>query len=165
MTKKRNKLGQFEGGSYQGSGFKKGHKPWNKGKKGLHLSPETQFKKGIPPWNKGKKGLQVAWNKGIKGTHFSIETEFKKGQNKGIKNGKWRGNRVGYFGLHTWIQRTLGKAASCKNVPQYLPFKCSEKSKKFDWANRSRKYKRSLNDWVELCHSCHLKADRRGITL
>ena len=26
--------------------FKKGHKSWNKGKKGIHLSPETEFKKG-----------------------------------------------------------------------------------------------------------------------
>jgi len=26
--------------------FKSGHKTWNKGKKGLHLSPESEFKKG-----------------------------------------------------------------------------------------------------------------------
>jgi len=26
--------------------FKKGQKPWNKGKKGLHFSPGTEFKKG-----------------------------------------------------------------------------------------------------------------------
>lgn len=30
--------------------FKKGHIPWNKGMKGIHLSPETEFKKGgYPP--------------------------------------------------------------------------------------------------------------------
>ena len=29
--------------------FQKGHKTWNKGKKGIHLSPETEFKKGIVP--------------------------------------------------------------------------------------------------------------------
>ena len=28
------------------SHFQKGHEPWNKGLKGIHLSPETQFKKG-----------------------------------------------------------------------------------------------------------------------
>jgi len=26
--------------------FKKGHKPWNRDKKGIHLSPSTEFKKG-----------------------------------------------------------------------------------------------------------------------
>lgn len=31
--------------------FKKGHEPWNKGKKGIHLSPSTQFKKGNEPHN------------------------------------------------------------------------------------------------------------------
>lgn len=28
--------------------------PWNKGIKGIHLSPTTEFKKGIKPWNTGK---------------------------------------------------------------------------------------------------------------
>jgi hypothetical protein len=32
----RNKKGQF----------KKGHIPWSKGKKGIHLSPQSEFKKG-----------------------------------------------------------------------------------------------------------------------
>ena len=27
--------------------FKPGSKPWNKGKKGIHLSPQTEFKKGV----------------------------------------------------------------------------------------------------------------------
>ncbi len=29
-----------------GTAFKKGQKPWNKGKKGIHCSPDTEFKKG-----------------------------------------------------------------------------------------------------------------------
>ena len=45
--------------------FKKGNIPWNKGMKGIHLSPEsefkegnhcsivTEFKKGTKPWNTG----------------------------------------------------------------------------------------------------------------
>lgn len=32
--------------------FKKGMVPWNKGLKGIHLSPKSEFKKGIIPVNK-----------------------------------------------------------------------------------------------------------------
>ena len=39
--------------------FRKGHQPWNKGVKGLHLSPETESKKG---------------QKGIKWVPIGIET-------------------------------------------------------------------------------------------
>jgi len=50
------------------SEFKKGLKPWNKGKTGVMPTP----------WNKGKKDLQVAWNKGQQGkSHHSEETKLK----------------------------------------------------------------------------------------
>ena len=35
-------------GYNKSSTFKPGLQPWNKGIKGLHLSPETEFKKGLP---------------------------------------------------------------------------------------------------------------------
>lgn len=34
--------------------FNKGHKPWNKNLKGIHLSPESEWKKGQKPWNAGQ---------------------------------------------------------------------------------------------------------------
>ena len=45
------------------------HPAWNKGMKGIHLSPASEFKKGSEPWNKNLKGL-----------HLSPESEFKKGR-------------------------------------------------------------------------------------
>lgn len=39
--------------------FKKGHKPWNKEKKGIHLSPSTEFKKGSVPANASYDGAIV----------------------------------------------------------------------------------------------------------
>jgi len=35
--------------------FLNGNTPWNKDKKGIHLSSKSEFKKGIIPWNKNKK--------------------------------------------------------------------------------------------------------------
>lgn len=34
--------------------FKKGSIPWNKEKKGIHLSPKSEFKKGAKSWNEGR---------------------------------------------------------------------------------------------------------------
>lgn len=50
--------------------FLKGHKPWNKNKKGEYsLKHLKQFKKGHIPWNKGKEFLAI----------------------KGERNNKWKG--------------------------------------------------------------------------
>ncbi len=123
---------------------------WNKG---LHtgLIPKTAFKKGMISPRKGKKGkpLSLAHRRAIsegikrhlpktawqKGQHFSPQTEFKKGQTAGEKNHWWKGDKVGYFALHNWIQR------------------------KFEWANKSGEYKRDLTDWIRLCTPCHAKYD------
>ena len=48
--------------------FKKGNTPWNKGKKGIHLSPESEFKKGQlvgeghPSWKGGIQKLKSDCN-------------------------------------------------------------------------------------------------------
>lgn len=39
--------------NYKTVGYEKGNKPWNKYKKGIHLSTKSEFKKGQTPWNKG----------------------------------------------------------------------------------------------------------------
>jgi hypothetical protein len=76
----------------------KGKLPWNTGKKGIHLSPQTEFKKGQLSSKRGRSyediyGVEKARelkNKnsiGHKGQHSSPQTEFKDGQtpwNKGL---------------------------------------------------------------------------------
>lgn len=163
----RNSKGQFIKGVYVGFGFKKMHVPWNKDKKGIHLSSASEFKKGMTPWNKDTRGL-IKPNSGsiTKGEHRGLKTEIKIGQFKEERHPKWKGDKVGYDGLHSWIQRNYGKAKKCENrEKQFLPFACNRKSINFDWANKSLEYRRNMNDWVELCHSCHLKADKNKITL
>ena len=67
---------------------------------------------------------------------------------------RWKGENVSYRNLHRWVERHLGKAFKCmKNI--------THRSTRYHWANISKKYKRDLSDWMQLCPSCNLK-DRIG---
>lgn len=75
--------------------------------------------------------------------------------NKGVAEGKgnaWKGDDVGYSGLHAWVYKHLGKASRCSRD-------INHQSNKFEWSNISGEYKRDLSDWQELCPSCHRKYD------
>ena len=93
------------------------------------------FIKGEKPWNKGKKCPEIS-----------------KGQLLD-KNPCWKGDKVGYSGIHKWLVRNFGKAHTCVICG-------GERSKHFEWVNYSGKYKRDKMDWVQLCVSCHIKLDR-----
>lgn len=64
----------------------------------------------------------------------------------------WKGDKVGYPGIHAWI-RTYGNKTECEF--------CSSKNN-LDWANKSGDYKRNKEDWIRLCRKCHIKHDKRG---
>jgi hypothetical protein len=68
---------------------------------------------------------------------------------KATRNG-WKGDGVGYVGLHTWVKKQLGQPRECKfcNKVEFNNYK-------IHWANISGKYKRDLEDWIRLCASCH----------
>lgn len=101
----------------------------------------TCFKKGRTPWNKGLKGI-----------HVSPETEFKVGQFTEEKHPSWSGDKIGYYGLHQWVKKHLGKANHCSI--------CNISGKnKYQWANKSHTYKRDTADWTSLCIKCHRKYD------
>ena len=143
----------------------KGAIAWNKGKS---WSEETKEKMrlahaGAIPWNKGIKTGQITW---MKGKHHTLEVIEKMRQahigklswNSGKeylqirneKNPKWKGDKVGYFGLHTWVIRKLGKPETCEHCG-----KTGLKGNKIHWANKEHTYKRNLTDWLRLCASCH----------
>lgn len=95
-----------------------------------------------------KKGM-TAWNKGVK-TGLVPKSAFKKGDNLGEKHFAWKGDTVGYVGLHRWVRRMLGESYKCEQ--------CN--SMRFvQWANKSGEYKRDLTDWVRLCRKCHHRYD------
>jgi len=86
---------------------------------------------------KGFKGF-------LKGCH--PRTEFQEGENHPL----WKGDKVGYTGLHDWISVHWGKARNyfCKCGKQGL-----------DWANITGIYSRDRKNWEPMCRSCHKKFD------
>jgi hypothetical protein len=136
-------------------------KAWNKGKKGVY-SPATLEKMRQAKLGKGFGGAKKGEHRSPhsefkKGVHYSPKTEFKKGEMSESKNPMWKGDGVGYFALHDWVERNLGK-------PEYCAF-CQKTEGKFQWANVSRAYKRLLSDWIRLCPGCHKLFDLGKITI
>ena len=87
------------------------------------------------------------------GKNISKETKIKIGEaNQGENNGLWKGTKVGYNALHSWIKRHKPKSKFCE---------ICNKNKPYDLANISQEYKRDIDDFEWLCRSCHMKRDGR----
>ena len=72
----------------------------------------------------------------------------------GEKNGIWKGDDVGYDGIHSWVERWKGKTDICE--------KCGVTGltgHQIHWANIDHKYRRVLDDYIRLCALCHRRYD------
>ena len=126
-----------------------GQKSWNKG---LHIKCsnglEVWRNNGGVPWNKGKVCPQISENMSGERNHmFGL---------LGENSCNWKGDKIGYFGLHDWVRKELGAPNTCEH--------CRKKGltgHKIHWANKSHTYKRILTDWLRLCVSCHKKYDKK----
>ena len=78
---------------------------------------------------------------------------FRRGQPRpqGSESPSWRGELVGYKGLHRWVARNKDKPDSCES--------CGSTGVALDWANVSHEYRRDLDDWAALCRTCHRRHD------
>jgi len=113
----------------------------------------TWYKKGHTPFFKGTRGIKKATSGSFqKGIHVSTATEFTREKTLARKNYNWKGNSVGYFALHAWVQRTLGKPVVC--------ISCGVNKGRLEWANRSYRYLRDVKDWISLCKRCHARYDK-----
>ena len=75
-------------------------------------------------------------------------------QNKKAKDGK-RLYNDNYFNIHQWISRHYGKAYKCENIDCMHEF-----SKRYEWALiNGMQHKRDINNYIQLCASCHRKYD------
>lgn len=133
---------------------------------GHKLSSETKEKirktlKGNVPWNKGKTNIfsQETLNrmsmsrKDVPRGPMPLETKLKIGlAQKDNKSARWKGDDVGYSGVHIWVYKEKGKANRC----EFADDTCSSF---FEWSNISQLYRRNIDDWRQLCRSHHSRYD------
>ena len=89
---------------------------------------ETRFKKGSVPYSKINPHIMP----------------------RGKQHSHWKGDKVGYRGLHYWVNRVKGKAKKCEHCG-----KIWDKPRSLGWANISGNYLRIPSDYIALCASCH----------
>lgn len=132
--------------------------------KGYKPTPETIQKiknalkgKSVGKWNKGRKHTKEEIKKmsfSHKGKKFTDEHKRKLSESKkGDKHPLWKGEKAGYKSLHQWVIRSLGKADICTLCLS---------DKNIEWANKSHKYKRDLDDWIKMCKKCHWRYDQKS---
>lgn len=69
---------------------------------------------------------------------------------QGEKSPSWKGDDVGYAGVHAWLWRHFEKPEFCDNC---------HSDRFIDWSNISGEYKRDRSDWQALCRGCHMEYD------
>lgn len=150
--------------------FKKGHIPWNNGKKIQLNTGRTHFKKGFIPWNKGKKGLQKhskAWkklkSKKMKGLKkISLKGREKLSRiHKGEKNHSWQGG-ISFepYGLefNNKLREQIRKrdnwiCQECHQTQKQLKRKLAIHHIDFCKTNNNPK------NLISLCQSCHAQTN------
>ena len=105
---------------------------------------------GVSAWNKGKPYPQMIGNK-----HRLGKSNLNPHIMLGEDNPKWKGDGVGYFGLHVWVRTHLGRPDTCEFCK-----KTGLKGKQIHWANKSGNYLRDITDWIRLCAKCHGAYDK-----
>lgn len=160
----------------------KGKPSWNKGKEWSEKSKQKMrethlgMKYSKTTKEKHRKQLKAQWKNGIRkggwklskitkekirlagiGKKLTKKTKEKISKAQSGKNGfHWKGDDVGYSGLHKWVRKVLGRPTICEHCKR-----SGLTGKQIHWANKSREYKRKKDDWIRLCVKCHKKYDKK----
>lgn len=100
--------------------------------------PHSQKTKDLISKNRKGKGLHP----GVNGNGRTGESHY-----------KWKGDDVGYSGLHMWIRKEKGRKYICEW--------CGSKGATH-FANLDHEYTRDLDTWAELCPKCHRNYDKEN---
>lgn len=106
------------------------------------------FNHGKPITEETRKKMAEASKRTLNG--------FKKGHLEFVDehNGMWKGDEVGYHGIHKWLKAKFGKADHCEDKD------CPKTSRIFHWAlKRNCNYERKRENFIQLCIRCHRRYD------
>ena len=79
----------------------------------------------------------------------------RKSKKVGEENARWKGDDVGYSGIHMWLRANFGAANWCESIT------CSRKSKNYNWCKvQGMEYERRRENFIQLCVSCHRYYDK-----
>ena len=152
------------GANMDGSGI--GNRDWNKKKfcslkcrRGTNKTPTTKncqvcgkemhkiYSESWKSWNKKKFCSRKCVKKGA--NYRAPSTAFEKG------NKPWNimDSGYGYQAVHAWLRRKYKKNGVCKV--------CGKKTKT-QWANITGKYLKDIDNFVEMCRSCHYYEDLKN---
>lgn len=125
--------------------------------KGVYVRSKNINRKPTSEETKRKIGLA---NRGRKPAQYVVEMNRKRLLGKyGSESIRWGGMKANYCTKHSWIRKHYGKATRCSN--KYCPYK---NPKRYEWANVSGKYLREVEDYIQLCPSCHRRMDFYKLT-
>jgi len=120
--------------------------------------PRILFQKGHVHSEEIKQKI----SKSLKGRKLPDETKLKikatciKQAKFEEQNRFWKGDMVGYSGVHAWVRQWKGQPSTCE--------KCGKEGlsgRKIGWANIDHKYRRVLDDYIRLCTPCHRQYDKQ----
>ena len=142
----------------------KGNIPWNKGKGRCPTCITCGGKRSYSSTDRCRKCIPTRIKPKCLDCNIQLKTFYSKKCKscmhkgriglKGSRSPSWKGESAKYTAKHMWIYSQLGKPEKCEF--------CSRdglKGKFINWANKSGKYLRNLDDWIRLCKPCHVKFD------
>lgn len=89
---------------------------------------------------------KVVWN--VMRRHGIRARRAAKRDQRGPKNGSWKGSRASYAALHKRVEETRGRPALCNRCGASGP------GRMYDWANLTGNYT-DVSDFERMCRSCH----------
>ncbi len=155
--------GSFKKGIHLGYGFKKGHNTWNKGLVGYMAGEKNANwgggKSDFICDNCGKSFKEYLINRShlLKFCSYRCMGEYQSKTRIDENSANWKGDDVGYTGIHAWVRKHRGAPTKCEYCG-----KDGLAEHKIHWANTDHKWKRNLDDYIRLCRKCHFDYDLKN---
>lgn len=65
-------------------------------------------------------------------------------------NPLWKGDKVGYRAVHSFIERHYGKPTTCEHCQT-----TNLVGRQIHWASKTQSHTRNRENWMRLCSKCH----------